>query len=154
MSWSYDASSLGTSTAGERLNTVRFLVGDNDTTDQQVQDEEITFALTQTGDNVYYAASFMADTIAAKYSRRVTTKLDGALSAEYSDLAKHYRTLSASLRQQGQKYSGTALGVSFGGIRSTDINSVRDDTTRVEATFRRDRFRFPKDPYVSDYEAE
>ena len=42
MAWSYDATDLGTGTASGRLNSVRLLVGDTDTTDQQVQNEEIT----------------------------------------------------------------------------------------------------------------
>ena len=50
MSWSYSPSDLNTTTASGRLNTVRLLVGDTDTTDQLVQNEEITFALSQTGD--------------------------------------------------------------------------------------------------------
>ena len=94
MSWTYDATALGTSTASERLNSVRLFVGDTDTTDQQVQNEEITFALSQTSDNVYSAASFTARLIASKYSRLVTTELDGQLMAEYSDLAKQYSKLS------------------------------------------------------------
>jgi len=150
--WTYDASSLGTSTAGERLNSVRFLCGDTDTNDQLVQDEEIQFSLSQTGDNVYYAASFIAETLAAKYSRRVDTKLDGALSAEYSQLAQQYRLLAVGLKQQGQRYSGTALGVSYGGLRISDIDTVRDNTDRVTPSFRTDRFRFPSDSYLSDFE--
>lgn len=154
MSWTYDASGLGTSTASERLNTVRFLVGDTDSTDQQTQDEEITFCLTQVGDNVYYAASFVAETLSAKYSRFVTTKLDGALTSEYSDLSKHYRLLAISLKQQGQRYSGTALGISYGGLKVSDIDAIREDTDRVTPTFRRDRFRFPGTEYSSGYEKE
>jgi len=150
--WTYDASSLGTSTASERLNSVRFLCGDTDTNDQLVQDEEIQFSLSQTGDNVYYAASFIAETLAAKYSRRVDTKLDGALSAEYSQLAQQYRLLAVGLKQQGQRYSGTALGVSYGGLRITDIDTVRDDTNRVTPSFRIDRFRYPKDSFLGDFE--
>lgn len=155
MSFSYDSTNLGTATAAERLNSVRFLVGDTDTTDQLVQDEEITFALTQTGDNIYYSASFIAETVAAKYSRWVTTELDGALSAEYNELSKNYRILASTLKQQGQKYSGTALGISFGGTRITDIDAARDDTNRVAPSFRRDRFRYPhEDSYIADYEKE
>jgi hypothetical protein len=45
MAWSYNPSNLGTDTGAERLNVVRYLVGDTDVNDQQVQDEEITFAL-------------------------------------------------------------------------------------------------------------
>ena len=152
MSWSYDPTTLGTSTSTERLNSVRYLVGDTDTSDQQVQDEEITFALTQVGDNIFYAASFVADNLSAKFSRLVNTKLDGALSADYSDLAQNYRLLASQLRQQGQRYSGTALGISFGGITVSDINTNRENSDRVEAAFRRDRFRFPDKDYATSYE--
>jgi hypothetical protein len=151
MSWSYNPSNLGTDTSAERLNVVRYLVGDTDVDDQQVQDEEITFALSEVGDNAYFAASYVADTIAAKYARRVTTKLDGALSAEYSDLADQYRKLSVFLKQQGQKYSGGSLGISYGGIKITDVNTTRDDSNRVPASFRMDRFRFLGEDYQSDY---
>jgi len=154
MSWSYDASSLGTSTSGERLNSVRFLVGDTDTNDQLIQDEEITFSLTQTGDNIYYAASFVAETLAAKFSRKVDTKLDGTLSAEYSQLAEQYRLLAVGLKQQGQRYSGTTLGVSFGGITISGIDTNRDNTDRVVPSFRRDRFRYPGADEISDYNEE
>ena len=47
MAWSYDPTDLNTTTASGRLNTVRLLVGDTDTTDQQVQNEEVTFSLTE-----------------------------------------------------------------------------------------------------------
>ena len=42
MAWSYNPTDLDTLTASGRINTVRLLVGDTDTTDQQVQNEEIT----------------------------------------------------------------------------------------------------------------
>ena len=48
MAWSYDATDLGTGTVSGRLNSVRLLVGDTDTNDQQVQNEEVIFALAQT----------------------------------------------------------------------------------------------------------
>ena len=51
MAWSYNPAQLGTSTAAERINSVRLLLGDTDTADQQVQNEEITFGLSQTGDS-------------------------------------------------------------------------------------------------------
>jgi hypothetical protein len=151
MAWSYNPSNLGTDTDAERLNVVRYLVGDTDVNDQQVQDEEITFALSQVGGNVYFGASFVADTIASLYSRRVTTKLDGALSAEYSDLAKQYRDLSVNLKQQGLKYSGSALGVSWGGLKVTEVDAVRDDDTRLSPAFRMDRFRIKFSDYLTDY---
>ena len=93
MAWSYDASDLDTTTPSGRLNTVRLLLGDTDTLDQQVQNEEITFSLSQTNDNVYFAAAWLARTVASKYARKVNVQLDGSLSADYSDLAKQYTSL-------------------------------------------------------------
>jgi hypothetical protein len=151
MSFSYDPTDLDTSTASGRLNTSRLLVGDTDTLDQQVQNEEVTFALSQSGDNVYYAASWLARVIASKYSRQVTTQLDGALSANYSDLAKQYMMLSDNLEYQG-KTSGASIGVVAGGITKSSIEAARANTNRIEGSFRRDRFKNPPSYETPEYE--
>jgi len=151
MAWSYSPSDLDTSTASGRLNTVRLLVGDTDTLDQQTQNEEITFALSENGDNVYYAAAWIARAISSKYSRRVTTQLDGALSANYSDLAKQYKVLADDLEYQG-KTSGAVIGILAGGITKSQIESVRANTNRIEGSFRRDRFRNPPSYQTPEYE--
>lgn len=144
MAWSYDPTSLGTATAAEQLNAVRLLTGDTDTTDQQLQDEEITFALSQSGSNIYTAGVWAANAIASKYSRLVTTELDGALRAEYSDLASNYRNLAIQLREDGRRYSAGALGLEAGGISISDINTARSNTDRPQPFARTDRFDNPK----------
>lgn len=144
MAWSYDPTSLGTTTAAEQLNAVRLLTGDTDTTDQQLQDEEITFALSQSGSNIYTAGVWAANAIASKYSRLVTTELDGALRAEYSDLASNYRNLAIQLREDGRRYSAGALGLEAGGISISEINLVRSNTDRPQPFARTDRFDNPK----------
>ena len=140
MTWSYSEDVLNTTTASGKLNTVRLLVGDTDETDQLIQDEEINFALTQS-DNVYYAASWVANVIAAKFSRKVSTELDGQLRADYSDLSKQYHKLSGSLRQDGTKYNSASLGLVFGGTEVAAIDAVRARTNRVKPSFTRDQFR-------------
>lgn len=135
MSWSYSATDLNTTTSSGRINTVRLLVGDTDTTDQLVQNEEITFALSQTGDNVYYAAVWICRAIAAKFSRMVTTTLDGALSANYSDKAKQYNQLAIQVEAQGKKTSGKALGISAGGISVAAMDLANATTDRVPPAF-------------------
>lgn len=135
MSWSYSATDLNTTTSSGRINTVRLLVGDTDTTDQLVQNEEITFALSQTGDNVYYAAVWICRAIAAKFSRMVTTTLDGALSANYSDKAKQYNQLAVQVEAQGKKTSGKALGISAGGISVAAMDLANATTDRVPPAF-------------------
>ena len=142
MSWSYDPTDLNTTTASGRLNSVRLLVGDTDTLDQQKAHEEITFALAETGNNVYYAGAWTARAIASKYSRQVNTEISGALKADYSDLAAQYKTLADSLEYQG-KTSGASVGVLAG---------VRADTNRIEGSFRRDRFKNPPSYQTPEYE--
>lgn len=155
MSWNYDANNIGKSTASQRLNAVRLLVGDTDTNDQQAQDEEIAFALSETNSNVYSAAAWVARSIASQYSRKVNTSLDGALSADYSDLAGQYTRLADDLEYQGKK-AGALVGIKAGGISKVKVDGVRANTDRIKPSFRRDQFRNPPsysgDDYGSDYE--
>lgn len=151
MAWSYDPTDLTTDTADGRLNTVRLLLGDTETLDQQVQDEEVVFALSQTNDNVYYAAAWLARTVASQYARKVDTSLDGALSANYSDLSKQYSALAENLEYQGKK-AGAAVGVLAGGITKAQMETARLNTNRIENSFRRDRFRNPPSYDTPEYE--
>jgi glycerate-2-kinase len=151
MAWSYDPTDLDNTTASGRLNIVRLLVGDTDTVDQQVQNEEITFGLSENGNNIYLSASWIARAISSKYSRLVTTKLDGALSADYSDLAKQYQTLADQLEYQG-KTNGASVGILAGGITKTQVENVRANTNRIEGSFRRDRFKNPPSYQTPEYE--
>lgn len=151
MAWSYDPTNLDTTTSSGRLNSVRLLVGDTDTNDQQVQNEEITFSLSETGNNIYAAAAWIARTIASQYSRLVDTQLDGALQSNYSDLAEQYYKLAEDLEYRG-KTNGAVLGVAAGGLTISDIQAVRANTNRVEGAFRRDRFRNPPGYETPEYE--
>lgn len=94
MTWSYS----GDPTASPK-DAVRFLTGDTDTTEQQLQDEEIAFLVTtwQNKNSVYWTASTAADAIAAKYSREVTLSADNqTLSA--SELQQKYISMGIKLR--------------------------------------------------------
>jgi hypothetical protein len=151
MAWSYDSSNLNTTTDAGRLNVVRLLIGDTTTTDQQMQDAEISFALAQSGDSTYMAASWACRTLASKFARMVTTQLDGALSADYSDLMAHYQQLADTLEYQG-KTSGAALGILAGGLTKTSVEAVRADTNRIESAFRMDQFKNPPSYNTPEYE--
>lgn len=151
MAWSYDPSNLSTTTDAGRLNIVRLLIGDTITADQQMQDAEITFSLAQNGNSTYMAASWACRTLASKFARMVTTQLDGALSANYSDLMAHYQQLADTLEYQG-KTSGAALGVLAGGITKTSVEAARADTNRIENAFRMDQFKNPPSYNTPEYE--
>lgn len=138
--WSYDVSGLNTTTATGRLYSVRLLLGDTDTTDQQLQDEEIYFALSLTSDNIYSAALWACNSLSSKYARLVDTQLDGVLEARYSTLSKQYSTLATSLEQVANKYSGGSLGVSAGGISVTTVDAKNTDPDRVKPAFTIDQF--------------
>ena len=149
--FTYDIDDLGTTTATGRRNSVRFLVGDTDPNDVQILDDEIAFALAQNSDSIYAAAAFCCRALAAKYSRRVDTELDGALSATYSDIYEHYISLAETLEAESKKSSG--LGISAGGITKSSIKVVRSDDDRISPSFRRDRFRNPPNyEGTTDYE--
>ncbi len=154
MAWTYDERNLVTTSTAGRLNVVRLLIGDTDTNDQLIKDEEITFALSTNSNNVYFAGAWAAQTIAASFARRVTTKMDGALSAEYSDLAKQYKALSADLREQGQKYTLTGSSLKAGGISKVAIDAAQALTDRPAASFSKGQFDNPKNDskYIRDYD--
>lgn len=152
MSWSYDASNLNTTTASGRLNTVRLIVGDTETTDQLIQNEEIAFALSQSNNNVYYAASLVCRLIAAKFSRLVDTSLDNAISAKYSTRAKQYQQLALQVEAQAKKASGKSIGVFAGGILKTDMAVANQDPDRVRPAFNVHQFDNVEavDDYIPD----
>ncbi|CAB4125092.1 hypothetical protein UFOVP59_76 [uncultured Caudovirales phage] len=140
MAWSYSAANLVTTTSSGRLNVVRLLIGDTDTTDQILQDEEITLSLSLTGDNVYYAGAWACKTIAAKYSRFVDTKIDGAGLSNNSDRINHYILLAGQLTDLGKKTNGRSLGISAGGISITEMSNNDQDTDRPQSAFRLKQF--------------
>ena len=153
MAWTYDATNLTNTTASGRLYSVRLLVGDTNSGDPQLQDEEITFSLGQNGDNIYNAAAFCCRLLASKYSRLVDTQLDGALQASYSDRMKHYNLLYTQISDLAKKVSGKALGVSAGGISVAAVEVVNADTDRVQPEFEVDQFDNPGagKQYIPDY---
>jgi len=144
MAWSYDITDLNTTTAAGRLNSVRLLIGDTDTLDQQLQNEEIVFGLALKNNDIYYSGAWSAKAIAATYARRVSTEVSGALKAEYSDLAAQYDTLADKLDYQG-KTSGASIGFIAGGLTVADTKSVRANTNRVKPAFRMHQFKNPPD---------
>jgi hypothetical protein len=151
LAWSYNPSDLTPTTDAGRLNIVRLLIGDTNTTDQQLQDSEITFALSQNGNNTYSAAYWACNALVSKYARLVNTQLDGALKSDYSDLMQHYLLLASSIEYQG-KSSGASLGVRAGGITKVSVEAARADTNRIEGSFRRDQFKNPPSYNTPEYE--
>jgi hypothetical protein len=135
MTYTYNETNLVTTTPSGRLNVVRLLVGDNDSTQPQMQDEEVTFALSENNNNVYFSAAFCARLLASKYARMVNTQLDGALEAEYSDRIKQYTILAVQLAELGKRQGGKTVGLAAGGISKAAMLAANQLTDRVKPEF-------------------
>lgn len=128
--WSYS----GDPTVSTR-DQVRFLIGDTDSTDQQLLDKEIDWLLIETGTapNAYEAAIAACTTLAARYSRKAN-KTTGDLSISSGDIAKHYRDLKADLRQNAMRHS---VPVPYSaGMRDSDRDIDSEDDDMVQPEFR------------------
>lgn len=136
MTWTYGGNP-GTSTPEQRRDAVRHLVGDVETTDQQVSDEGIAFALSEAGDDVYRASASICYSIAAKYSRLVDTDVDsGGMKASYSQRREAYTALATRLEKQAKKFGKTGLGVPrVGGISRGVMEQIDSDEDRFGSVF-------------------
>ena len=139
MAWTYDPALLDESTSDGRKNIVRLLIGDTNTDDQQMQDEEILFALTLMNDDYYNAAIWCCNTLAAKFSRKVNSEVEGMLKKEYTDIAKAYYRLAGSLNKTRNK-TGGRLGSNFSGTNAATLAAVKADESRVQPDFTKGRF--------------
>ena len=102
-------------------DTVRFLIQDTDpqhASEWQVTDEEIGYAISTWGpkyyNSLYYVASTLADTIAARYAREASYSADG-VSVSLGPVGDQYRALAASLRDQHDAFI-VGTGVDVGGM--------------------------------------
>ncbi len=130
MAWTYS----GDPAANDR-DAVRFLVGDTDTTDQQLNDAEIAYLNAQEP-NVYKAASQGAKTIAAKFARKADKEV-GDLKIRWSQLQKSYLDLASELEERSISGVGTAF---LGGTNVGEKQTLDEDTDRVQPGFKRDQF--------------
>lgn len=132
-----------TDPSNSNSDAVRWLVGDTDVSDAALQDEEIAFALSQAGNDVYLAAAISARALAGKYATLIDTKFE-SVSSDYSGLRDNYYALATQLEKQSKKYGTRGLGLpaagglTYSGIRANDLN---DD--RVQPKFKQDQFANP-----------
>lgn len=142
MTWTYGGAP-GTTTSATRRDAVRLLVGDTDTTDQQITDEEIAFGLSQSSDDLYNASALLCRALSGKYARLVDTSIE-SVSSSYSQRAQHYAELAVRLSREGKRLGTIGLGVPVaGGMSISGMESVESDTDRVPAAFRVDQFSNP-----------
>ncbi|MBU2701176.1 hypothetical protein Ga0466249_002290 [Sporomusaceae bacterium BoRhaA] len=112
-------------------DAVRFSIGDTDSSDPLLQDEEINYLLTKKS-SVNGAAYAACQNIIAKYARLVDQTV-GDVQTKYGQLIDHYNALSDSLYFD----AGIAAIPYAGGTTVSDRRSLQSDTSLVQPAFRK-----------------
>lgn len=143
MTWSYTGDP-----GSSAKDAIRFLVGDTDTTDQLLSDEEIAWInYEQTGsstslDDLYYSAHYACHAIAAKLAR-LADKSIGDLSVSLSQKANAYLTQAQELFKHAQR---TNAPVPYaGGILISDKEIDQDNSDIYAGFFRSGQFQDVRD---------
>lgn len=124
MTWSYDATSTSV------LNKVRRRIGDTNTNDQLLADEEIEDFLDEYSDDVYAAGAASCEAICAKLARDTSHSINGA-STSRDQKFDHYEALALKL---WQKVNNTATSYA-GGTSINEEESFKSDTDLKEQNF-------------------
>jgi hypothetical protein len=145
MAWTYTATPFtrgpGTSQQNQR-DSVRFLIGDTDEGDQQLQDSEVDGLLSGTvaqDTPVYALDPFQAAIqacvgLSAKYTRRANKSV-GDLSIQWQAIAKSYRDLIPAIRRQATRYGSTPTPYSGGlSLGDMEIDQGDDDLNAPDFT--------------------
>jgi len=141
MTWTY-----GGNPAANTRDQIRFKVGDTATADQLVSDEEIAYAVTESGSNVAKACALVCDAIAAKLARFVDLR-DGGLAVSLSQRVAHYRDLASAFREQALGYAAPFAGA----ISVAYKSSMEEDSDRVTPAFETKAGAGPSDEMTEDW---
>lgn len=101
MSWTYSSST-------SNLDRVRRAIGDTDTSDQQFSDEEVNAELSTTGGDVQMSSYNLLMSLAAKLSRRATSKTAGKYSEDLSKRAGELRAQAKMILENGEPHDAIA----------------------------------------------
>jgi hypothetical protein len=122
MTWTYS----GNPSASAK-DAIRFSVGDTDTTDQLLSDEEIAYITTTFGSS-FYGASQAALAIAAKFARLMSRNI-GGLSADFAAKYQHYLELSDSIKNNEEMFPVAPYG---SGWSKSQKETIRNNDDREE----------------------
>lgn len=136
MAWTYSQDPTSS-----KKDEVRFLIGDTDSRDPLLQDEEILYLLTMGG--VFMAAILASESISAKFSRLADVKV-GELAKQASQMAIAYRRLATDLRHRYLLFAGVTA--SFGGISRAKEQEYDQDPDNIPSPFRNEQFDHPGTP--------
>jgi len=101
MSWSYSGNP-----ANSDNDAVRFLCGDVNTSNQQINNEEIAFLLSSWNNNTYLAAAFACDAIAGIYASKADSSRtvgDLSISTQFLSQSKTFLDRATNLRSMASR---------------------------------------------------
>lgn len=131
MTWTYSSTSISTD-----LAKVRLLVGDTNTNDQLLTDEEVAYFQTLDTD-LRLVAARCCDAIVAKLSRNIDRSNLG-MSATRSQSIQHYMDLADRLRKEARSAGANPIAApdNFGGPSQADVDGYNEDTDRGPLFYR------------------
>lgn len=136
MSWSYNPSQPTVP-----LNRVRFYVGDTDTNDQLVSDEEIALALADEGNNVYRASAAVCRALSLKFARAESLK-DKESGVE-DDSQKRSERYAELAKEYARKAGRAGVKPFAGGVSVSDKQTRVSDADRAATAFSLDLHHLP-----------
>lgn len=129
--WTYDVGNLSGTDATAVMTQIRRLIGDVQTGDKQIYDQEIFFFMTQRP-NLYGCAADCCRSIAAQFSRQADVA-QGDIHTAYSQRARAYEARAA---QFDKAAASRGPGVAFaGGISEQDKVDRAENPDRVPGSF-------------------
>lgn len=140
--WSYDPSDLATS----EKDQIRIEIGDTDSNNWLLSDEEINYAITQER-NFWAAAARCAEMAATYILRKADPKLGRSMQVVYSKAAEQYWNRARMLRC---KAMGTVAPY-VGGMEIADKDSIGEDSSLVAPSFTRTMM---ENPWVGGYTSD
>ena len=139
MAWTY-----GGDPSANARDAIRFLIGDTDTNDQLLNDDEIAWVNNEvTGSDTattgMYDASYRCCLIIASKFSRMADKAVGDLRVDMSQKAKGYREQAAELKELAAR-EGLVPTPYLGGMTISDKDIDRDNSDMVEPSFWQTQF--------------
>lgn len=125
MTWTYTASST------TALNRVRRRIGDTNTNDQLLQDEEIQDFLDEYAEDLYATAAASCEAICAKLARDTAHTVQG-MSNSRNEKFDHYEKLAEKMWSKARMVTTP----SYGGASVADQEDFDSDTDLKPYSFR------------------
>ena len=135
--------------ATDNKDAVRFLIGDTDSTDQQVSDEEILFLLDFEAQDIYDAASQCCSALASTYAR-LSDKQVGDLRITLSNQSKAYADNAQRLHDRAVHNAALASAPFNASQSSAEVQNANDDTDRVPPPFQQGQTDNPMNPQTAN----